>query len=123
MSRGAACCAPGRVSLPLHADSDAPLDYLDSSADAEENRTTRKIRESAKAQLGGGRKNQAASGEFYHLTQEEYDQMLADPDCDTDLFESETQEILEKKRFEPELVVKIREDIIRKAGLGHWIDM
>ena len=83
----------------------------------------RKIRESAKAQLGGGRKNQAGSGEFYHLTQEEYDQMREDPACDTDLFESEMIEILEKKRFEPLLVIKIREDVIRKSGLGHWIDM
>jgi hypothetical protein len=83
----------------------------------------RKIREVGKAQIGGGRKNQAGSGEFYHLTQEEYDQMIADPACDVDLFEEETLEILEKKRIEPELMFKIREAAIRQAGLGHWIDM
>ncbi|HLK55580.1 MAG TPA: hypothetical protein VKU00_03400 [Chthonomonadaceae bacterium] len=81
----------------------------------------RKIREAGKAQLGG-RKPQSGSGEFYHLTQDEYEQMLADPDCDRDLFEAETVEILEKKRAEPELAYKIREDVIRRAGLGHWID-
>ena len=49
--------------------------------------------------------------------------MLADPVCDTDLFESEVLEILEKKRLEPELAYKIREDVLRKAGLGHWVSM
>ena len=83
----------------------------------------RKIRESGKASLGGGRKPQTGSGMFYHLTQDEYDQMLADPACDTDLFEAEAVEILEKKRLEPELAYKIREDMIRQAGLDHWINM
>ena len=83
----------------------------------------RKIRETGKASIGGGRKQQAGSGVFYHLTQEEYDQMLADPACDTDLFEADAVEILEKKRLELELAYKIREDTIRQAGLGHWIDM
>ena len=54
---------------------------------------------------------------------EEYEQMLADPDCDTELFEAEAVEILEKKRIETDLVYKIREDMIRQAGLRHWIDM
>ena len=83
----------------------------------------RKIRETGKAQLGGSKKPQTGSGEFYHLTQEEYDMMLADPDCDTDLFEAEVEEILEKKRIEPELAYKVRDDVIRKAGLAHWISM
>jgi hypothetical protein len=83
----------------------------------------RKIRETAKASVGGGRKHSAISGEFYHLTEDEYGQMLADPSCDTDLFEAEAVEILEKRRVEPELAYKVREDTIRKAGLGHWIDM
>lgn len=83
----------------------------------------RKIRETGKAPLGGAKKPQTGSGVFYHLTQEEYDQMLADPDCDTERFESEAVEILEKKRVEPELAYKIHEDAIRQAGLGHWIDM
>lgn len=83
----------------------------------------RKIRETGKASLGGGRKSQDASGVFYHLTQDEYDQMLADPACDTDAFEADVMEILEKKRIEPDLAYKIREDSIRAAELGHWIDM
>jgi hypothetical protein len=83
----------------------------------------RKIRETGKAPLGGGRKPQTGSGMFYHLTQEEYDQMLADPDCDTDLFTADAVAILEKKRLEPELAYKVREESIRQAGLGHWIDM
>lgn len=83
----------------------------------------RKIRESGKASLGGGRKPQSSSGVFYHLTQEEYDQMLADPSCDTLLFEAAAEEILEKKRVESELAYKIREESIREAGLGYWIDM
>jgi hypothetical protein len=83
----------------------------------------RKVREAGKAAVGGGRSAQAGSGLYYHLLQEEYEQMLADPDCDTDLFEAEAVEILEKKRLEPELVYKVREDVIRQAGLRHWIDM
>ncbi len=83
----------------------------------------RKVRESGKAAIGGGRSAKSDSGVFYHLLQEEYDQMLADPDCDTGLFEEEAVEILEKKRLEPELVYKVREDVIRQAGLRHWIDM
>lgn len=83
----------------------------------------KKIREVGKASLGGGRKPQAGSGMFYHLTQDEYDQMLADPACNTDMFTEDTLEILEKKRIEPELAYKVREDSIRQAGLGHWIDM
>ena len=83
----------------------------------------RKVKETGKAAIGGGRSAKSDSGVFYHLLQEEYEQMLADPDCDTDLFESEAVEILEKKRVEPELVYKIREDVIRQAGLRHWIDM
>ena len=83
----------------------------------------RKIWEGAKAAVGGGRKAQDNSGTFYHLTQEDYDEMRADPDCDTDVFEAEAVEILEKKRVEPELAYKIREDKIREAGLKHWIDM
>ena len=83
----------------------------------------RKIRESGKASLSGGRKPQDGSGTYYHLTQGEYDEMLADPDCDTDLFAAEATEILEKKRLEPELMYKVREDIIRQAGLKYWIDM
>ena len=83
----------------------------------------RKIRETGKAPLGGGRKPQAGSGVFYHLTQDEYDQMLADPACDTDLFAADALEVLEKKRLEPDLAYKVREDSIRQAGLGHWIDM
>lgn len=82
----------------------------------------KKIRESGKASLGGGKKPQAGSGVFYHLTDDEYAQMLADPACDTELFEAEIVQILEKKRIEPELAYKIREDVIRQAGLGHWID-
>ncbi len=82
----------------------------------------KKIKEVGKASLGGGRKPQSASGVYYHLTQEEYDEMREDPDGDTDLFESETTEILEKKRVEPDLAYKVREDAIRQAGLGHWID-
>lgn len=82
----------------------------------------RKIRETGKASLGGGRKPQNASGMFYHLTQEEYDQMLADPACDTDLFAANAVEIMEKKRLEPELAYKVREDTILQAGLQHWID-
>ena len=83
----------------------------------------RKIRETGKASLGGGHKAQSSSGTFYHLTQDEYDQMLADPACDTDLFAADAVEILEKKRIDPELAYKVREDSIRQAGLGHWIDM
>ena len=83
----------------------------------------RKIRESGKASVSGGRKPQDGSGTFYHLTQEEYNEMLADPDCDADLFESEVIEILEKKRIEPELAYKAREETLRQAGLGLWIDM
>ena len=83
----------------------------------------RKLRETGKASIGGGRKPQSGSGTFYHLTEEEYREMLADPACDTDLFEAETAEVLEKKRLEPELAYKIREDVIRQAGLSHWIDM
>ena len=83
----------------------------------------RKVKESGKASLGGGRNAKSGAGVFYHLDQEEYDQMLADPACDTDLFEAEVVEILEKKRVEPELAYKVREDIIRQAGLNHWIDM
>lgn len=83
----------------------------------------RKMKETGKAAIGGGRSAKSDSGVFYHLLQEEYEQMLADPDCDTDLFESEAVEILEKKRVEPELAYKIREDVIRQAGLRHWIDM
>ena len=81
----------------------------------------RKIRETGKASIGGGRK-QGDGGEFYHLNQEEYDQMLADPDCDVELFETEATEILEKRRVEPDLAYKVRTDVIRQAGLGHWID-
>lgn len=81
----------------------------------------RKIRETGKASLGG-RKPQAGSGTFFHLTTEEYEQMLADPACDTAVFEAEAVEILEKKRIEPELAYKIREETIRQAGLGYWID-
>lgn len=81
----------------------------------------KKIRETGKAAVGGGRG--AGAGLYYHLTQEEYDEMLADPACDTDLFASEAVEILEKKRVEPNLIYKIREDVIRQAGLGYWIDM
>lgn len=83
----------------------------------------RKIRETGKAAVGGGRSAQSSAGVFYHLTQEEYDEMLADPSCDTDLFTAEAVEILEKKRVEPNLAYKIREDAIRQAGLGYWIDM
>ena len=83
----------------------------------------RKIREAGKASLGGSKKPQTGSGMFYHLTQEEYDQMLEDPACDTDHFAAEATEILEKKRIELELAYKIREESIRQAGLGHWIDM
>ena len=83
----------------------------------------RKIRETGKAQIGGGRKNPAASGDFYHLTEEEYAEMLADPDCDKEVFEEAAVEILEKKRLQPELAYKIREDELRNAGLGHWIAM
>ena len=83
----------------------------------------RKIRESGKAAVGGGRSAQSGAGVFYHLTQEEYDEMLADPACDKDVFEADAVEILEKKRVEPELAWKVREEAIRKAGLGYWIDM
>ena len=83
----------------------------------------RKVRETGKAAVGGGRSPQSGAGLFYHLTQEDYDEMLADPDCDTDLFAAETVEILEKKRVEPNLVYKVREEIIRQAGLGYWIDL
>jgi hypothetical protein len=83
----------------------------------------KKVRETGKAAVGGGRNAQSGAGVFYHLTQEEYDQMLADPACNTDLFEAEAVEVLEKKRVEPELAYKIREDVIRQAGLGYWIDM
>ena len=83
----------------------------------------KKIKESGKAAVSGGRKAQGGSGTFYHLTQEEYDEMLADPDCDKGVFESEAIEILEKKRVEPQLAYKIREDAIRQAGLAPWIDM
>ena len=83
----------------------------------------RKVREAGKAAIGGGRSAKSDSGVFYHLLQEEYEQMLADPDCDTELFEAEAVEILEKKRIETDLVYKIREDTIRQAGLRHWIDM
>ena len=83
----------------------------------------RKIRDAGKASVGGGRSAKSSAGLYYHLLQEEYDQMLADPACDTDLFTAEAVEILEKKRIEPELVYKVREDIIQEAGLGHWIDM
>ncbi len=83
----------------------------------------RKIKETGKASIGGGRSAQSSGGVFYHLLQEEYEQMLADPDCDTDLFEAEAIEILEKKRVEPDLAYKVREDVIRQAGLRHWIDM
>ena len=83
----------------------------------------RKVRETGKAAIGGGRTQQAGSGLFYHLTQEEYDEMLADTACDIDLFEADVVEILERKRLELELAYKVREDIIRQAGLGHWIDM
>lgn len=82
----------------------------------------RKIRETGKASIGGGRKPQSGSGMYYHLTQEEYDQMLADPACNTEVFEAEAVEILEKKRLEPELAYKVREDTILQAGLSHWID-
>ena len=83
----------------------------------------RKVRENGKAAIGGGRSAKSDSGVFYHLLQEEYEQMLADPDCDTGLFEAEAVEILEKKRVEPELIYKVREDVVRQAGLRHWIDM
>ena len=83
----------------------------------------RKIRESGKASVSGGRKPQDGSGTFYHLTQEEYDEMLADPDCDKDIFEAEVTEILEKKRIDPTLIYKAREDVLRQAGLSFWIDM
>lgn len=83
----------------------------------------RKIREAGKAAVGGGRSAQSGAGVFYHLTQEEYDEMLADPACDTELFAGEAVEILEKKRVEPGLVYKVREDVIRQVGLGYWIDM
>lgn len=83
----------------------------------------RKIRETGKAAVGGGRSAKSVAGLFYHLTQEEYDEMLADPACDKDVFEADAVEILEKKRVEPELAWKIREETIRKAGLGYWIDM
>lgn len=83
----------------------------------------RKIREAGKAAVGGGRSAQSGAGVFYHLSQEEYDEMLADPACDTELFAAESAEILEKKRVSPELVFKVREDVIRQAGLGYWIDM
>ena len=49
--------------------------------------------------------------------------MLEDPEGDTDLFGAETVEILEKKRVEPNLVYKVREETIRQAGLGYWIDV
>ena len=81
----------------------------------------RKVRETGKASLGG-KKAGAGGGEYYHLTQTEYDEMLADPDCDKELFESEAEEILEKKRIEAELAYKIRADALREAGLSHWID-
>jgi hypothetical protein len=48
--------------------------------------------------------------------------MLADPACDTDAFEAEVVSILEKKRLEPDLAYKVREDAIWQMGLGHWID-
>jgi len=83
----------------------------------------RKVRDNGKAAIGGGRSASSSSGTYYHLLQEEYEQMLADPDCDTELFEAEAVEILEKKRVEADLVYKIREDAIRQAGLRHWIDM
>ena len=83
----------------------------------------RKVREAGKAAIGGGRSASSSAGVYYHLLQEEYEQMLADPDCDTELFEAEAVEILEKKRVEADLVYKIREDVIRQAGLRHWIDM
>lgn len=83
----------------------------------------KKIREAGKAAVGGGRSAQSGAGLYYHLSQEEYDEMLADPACDKDVFESAVVEILEKKRVEPELAYKIREDAIRQAGLGYWIDM
>ena len=83
----------------------------------------KKVRENGKAAVGGGRSAQSGAGTYYHLTQEEYDEMLADPACDTDLFASEAIEILEKKRVEPNLAYKVREEIIRQAGLGYWIDM
>ena len=88
-----------------------------------ENDNMKKVREAGKAAVGGGRSAQSGAGVYYHLTQEEYDQMLADPACHTALFEAEAVEILEKKRVEPDLVYKIREDVIRQAGLGYWIDM
>ena len=83
----------------------------------------KKIRENGKAAVGGGRSANSAAGMFYHLSQAEYDEMLADPACDKELFTAEAVEILEKKRVEPGLVYKIREDAIREAGLGYWIDM
>lgn len=83
----------------------------------------RKIRETGKAAVGGGRSAQSGAGVFYHMSQAEYEEMLADPACDTELFAGEAVEILEKKRVEPELAYKIREDVIRQAGLGYWIDM
>jgi len=83
----------------------------------------RKVREMGKAAVGGGRSPQSGAGLFYHLTQEEYDEMLEDPEGDTDLFGAETVEILEKKRVEPNLVYKVREETIRQAGLGYWIDV
>jgi hypothetical protein len=83
----------------------------------------RKLRENGKAAIGGGRSAKSDSGVFYHLLQEEYEQMLADPECDKALFEAEAIEILEKKRVEPDLVYKVREDVVRQAGLRHWIDM
>ncbi len=83
----------------------------------------RKVREAGKASIGGGRSASSSGGVYYHLLQEEYEQMLADPDCDKALFEAEAVEILEKKRIEQELVYKVREDVVRQAGLRHWIDM
>ena len=68
-------------------------------------------------------RSQSGAGLFYHLTQEEYEEMLEEPDCDKDLFEAEAVEILEKKRVEPNLAYKVREETIRQAGLGYWIDL
>ena len=93
------------------------------AAAKKERLTMRKIRETGKASLGGSRKPQSGAGIFYHLTQEEYDEMHEDPACDVEVFEADAVEILEKKRIEPQLAYKVREDTIRQAGLGHWIDM
>jgi len=101
----------------------AALQRLQGNFSQKEQISMRKVREAGKAAIGGGRSANSSSGMFYHLLQEEYDQMLADPDCDKELFEAEAVEILEKKRVEADLVYKIREDVIRKAGLRHWIDM